>query len=274
VGHDDLVLVDTERHRVRVRIDLPTSIAPPGLAALEGGKDLIVVLDDRVLVLGAASASVIHQASLDIAAVGWPAAVVGFGDRFYIAGQPRSSFVATARLEAFETWHNGTRLRALWRTNLGLTHAGIWLGVTEHHQLAGYLPDAHDLAGSLVTWSTLNGRLLATYDAPGPILAVDSDLNHFYGSVGGRVYTRALSRSGAIQERPGTQPVTVDSSRGLLLFARGKAVVVASARTLRPLGAIRLRHARSMAVADDGATLFVGLPTTLVRLDLASCGAP
>jgi hypothetical protein len=270
---DHLVVVDTRRLRARARIVLPRYMVPPSLAELHGGRSVAVVVDDRVLLLRAADGQVTQRWHLDMQAVGWPAAMASVGNRLYLAGQPSSSSMPTARLEALEIGDKGNRLRTVWKTSLGLTHAGIWLGAVGPNMIAAYLPDAHDLAGYITAWDVRNGALLGSYTAPGPTLAADPRLDRLYGSVGGRVYARSLSRGAPVIERTGTGPMAADPERGLLLFARGTRIMVLSARTMSPIGAVRLAGARAIGLGAGGSALYVGLSSQLVRVNLASCHA-
>lgn len=273
LGHASLVLVHTHPFRVRGHVPLPAYTVPPGLAVLDGGKSVAVVIDDRVLVVDAATGRLVHRLTLDMQAVGWPAAVSAVGNQLYVAGQPNSASAPAARLEALELARKGSPPRLLWQTSLGLTHAGIWLGMAGSEMLAGYLPDSHDLLGLIATWNTRNGALLGSYAVPGPAVAADPILHRLYGSAGSHVYARTLARGGALMEQTGTAPVTAAPRRGLVLFAREGQLVAASARTLHPIGTARLSGLRSLGSVNGSSTALAGLSTGLAGIDLGSCRA-
>src|SRR5207245_935111 len=125
----------------------------------------------QLLVLNTSSGTFTHRWRLGMGAVGWPAAIAGVGRRLYVAGQPQYSSVPTAVLEALTISDTADPPRVAWRQRLGLTHAGIWLGLAGPHAVAGFLPDSHDLTGSVAIWDTRAGALLGSYAVPGPAVA-------------------------------------------------------------------------------------------------------
>jgi hypothetical protein len=216
------------------------------------------------------TARIVRTWTLDMQAVGWPAAIAEAGGRLFIAGQPQSGTGAAARLEALTIGKNGA-LRLLWRTQLGLTHAGIWLGPVGPHALAGYLPDAHDFHGWITVWDSRNASLRVAFAATAPVLAADAGLNRLYLNTAGRMESISAATGAASGRQSGSPPFAVDESRGLVAYSRSNRVVVASARSLLPLGSVSLPAARSLGADADGAELLVGTPTGLARVDLGVC---
>jgi hypothetical protein len=267
LGHDQLLIVDTRGLRVLRTIPLPGYTAPPGLAE-EGSRDAILVLDDQLLLIDTVRARVARRWTLDVQAVGWPAALATGGGRIYLIGQPRSSAEA-ASLEALRI--EGGSLHVLWRKALGLTHAGIWLGAAGPNDLVTYFPDAYDLHGWVALWNAGTGGLRASYPALNPVVAVSPTLQRLYLGTADGVRALDLWRGTAVALQTGSTPIAVDEARHLLAFVRHGGVVIASGRSLHPLRTLSLRGVRSLGVSGDGATLLVGLPSGLARVDLTSC---
>lgn len=246
--HDDLLRV-TPSSGAMQRIPLPLYVVPPGLAASGGG--VAVVVDD-VLLRVVGTGRHVARRRLDMAAVGWPAAVTADSSgRLYLAGQAADAW--SAQVEALSPLG-----RVLWRAPLGLTHAGIWLGMAGASDLAAYLPDAHDAQGTLALFDTRAGRLRASYALPAAPLAIDAARGLLYLSTGGTIQTRALGSGRPLFSVPGAAPLALDSSSGLVAFPRDNEVVMAAPKTLRTEAALRLPGVTALTFMPDG-TLLAGV---------------
>jgi hypothetical protein len=270
LGHDRLLIVDTRELQILSSIRLPSYTTPPGLAEEGNDGKAIVILDDRLLLLDTAYARVARQWTLDMEAVGWPAAVATSGRRIFLVGQPRSSSGVAARLEALRI-DGGGSLRVLWREALGLTHAGVWLGVAGRNALVTYFPDAYDLHGWVAVRNDGDGGLRASYPALSPVVAASASLHRLYLGATDHVQTVDLRRGTVAAWQTGSTPIAIDETRRLVMFVRHGGVVIASGTNLQPLDTIPLGGARALGVSKDGATLLVGLPSGLARVNLGSC---
>ena len=245
--HDDLLRI-TLSSGARQRIPLPPYVVPPGLAASDGG--VAVVVDD--VLLRVAGTGRVSARPLDMAAVGWPAAVTADSScRLYLIGQEADAW--SAQVEALSPLG-----KVLWRAPLGLTHAGIWLGMVGASELAAYLPDAHDAQGTLALLDTHAGRLRASYALPAAPLAIDAPRGLLYLSTDDTIQTRALATGRPLFTVPGAGPLALDSSSGRVAFTRGNEVVVADAKTLHTEAVLRLPGITALTVMADG-TLLAGV---------------
>ncbi len=254
--HDDLLLVTFSSGAVQ-RIPLPPYVVPPGLAT--SGDGLAVVVDDIVLTVAGTGRPVVRR-PLDMAAVGWPAAVTA--DRaghLYLVGQEADAW--SAQVEALSPLGN-----VLWRTPLGLTHAGIWLGMAESRELAAYLPDAHDAHGTLTLFDTHAGALRASYDLPAPPLAIDEARGLLYLDTGaGTIQTRMVATGRLLFTTSGAGPLALDSSSGRVAFTRGNEVLVAAPKTLGTEAILRLPGVTALTFTADG-TLLAGVDARLDQI--------
>jgi hypothetical protein len=213
------------------RIPLPPYVVPPGLAASASG---VAVVVDGALLRVAGTGGLPSRRALDMAAVGWPAAAAADSSgRLYLAGQEANAW--SAQVEALSPLG-----KVLWRAPLGLTHAGIWLGMAGPTELAAYLPDAHDAQGTLALFDTHAGRLRASYALPAAPLAIDAARGLLYLGTGGAIQTRALGSGRLLFSVPGAGPLALDSSSGRVGFIRGNRVVVTAPKTRRVEAVFRL----------------------------------
>jgi len=246
--HDDLLRVTLSSGAIQ-RITLPPYVVPPGLAASSGG--LAAVVDDVLFRMAGAGRLVVRH-PLDMAAVGWPAAVTADSSgRLYVAGQKASAW--SAQVEALNPLG-----KVLWRAPLGLTHAGIWVGMAGPSELAAYLPDAHDAQGTLALFDTHAGRLGASYALPAAPLAIDAARGLLYLSTDGTIETLALGSGRPLFTVPGAGPLALDSSSGSVAFMRGNEVVIAAPQTLRTEAALWLPGVITLTFMPDD-TLLAGV---------------
>ncbi len=269
--HDDLLILAPDG-RVRARIALPSYTTPPGLAASTTTRGtLYAVVDTAFLTIDTGKGRIVARWPLDVQALGWPAAVaVGSRGRVYVAGQPATGRAAV--LEALTVSARG-RPRVLWRAALGLTHAGLWLGLAGQSRVAAYLPDADDAHGTIALFDERSGALLASYAVPVSPVGADAARDRVYLDEAGTIRALSLRDGTPIASVPGEEPLALTSSRGLLAFVRDDAVVLTGARALRPLARIPLRGVRALAFTPDGATLLVGQRGSLTQIDVGRCGA-
>ena len=254
------------------RLTLPPYVTPPGLAARDDHAMLYVVVDNAVLVLNAATGHVEARRKLDVQALGWPAAVAaGPGGRLYVAGQPARGWTAIVEALAIAP---SRPARVVWRAQLGLFHAGIWLGPAGPGRLAVYLPGTYDVPGTMAALDEGSGILQPAYTVPAPPLAADPARDRLYLDDAGSIRALTLSHGIPVAAAPGTGPLTLDLPRGLVAFTRGHGIVLASARTLSPLAHIALPGATALATTPDGSMLLVGRRGSLAWIDLGRCGAP
>jgi hypothetical protein len=268
--HDGLLLL-TWRGRPAWRLTLPPYVTPPGLAGGDGHAALYVVVDNAVLVLNAATGHVEARHRLDLQALGWPAAVAaGLGGRLYVAGQPARGWAAIVEALAVES---SRPARVVWRAQLGLFHAGIWLGLAGPGRLAVYLPGAYDAPGAMAALDERSGTLHPAYAVPAPPVAADPMRDRLYLDDAGAIRALTLSHGIPVAAAPGTAPLALDLPRGLVAFTRGAGIVLAAARTLRPLARIALPGATALAATPDGSMLLVGRRGSLAWVNLGACRA-
>ncbi len=269
--HDALALL-TPRGTPARRIALPPYVTPPGLAAAWlDSSPLYVVVDNAILLIDPRSGIVRARVRLDLQALGWPAAVVaGARNRLYVVGQPTQGWAAV--VEALQMSPAG-RARVLWRAQLGLFHAGIWLGQAQAGYLAVYMPGAYDVAGSVSLLDERSGALHAAYRVPAPPIAADPVSDRLYVEDAGALRALALDGGQPVAMAAGGSVPALVPARGLIAFVQGDGITVAGARTLRPLAHVALPGVTALAATPDGATLVAGLRNGVARLALAGCRA-
>jgi hypothetical protein len=269
--HDDLLIL-APNGRVRARVAVPPYTMPPGLAASTTVRGtLYAVVDTALLAIDSGKRRIVARWPLDVQALGWPAAVaVGSRGRIYVAGQPATGRAAI--LDALTVSAHGPP-RVVWRAPLGLTHAGLWLGLAGHGRVAAYLPNADDVHGTIALFDERSGALRASYAVPVSPAGVDAARDRLYLDDAGTIRALRLRDGAPVASAPGTGPLALSSARGLLAFVRDDAVVLAAAGSLRPLARMSLRGVRALAFTPDGATLLVGQRNSLTRIDVGRCGA-
>lgn len=260
--------------RVPAVFSLPPSLTLPGLALADDGQPSVYLLLDQALwVLNPGRRRVEARWPLDVQALGWPAALAAGGaGQIYVAGQPRDNRSWAAVVEALVVRRGGPpRLR--WRAHLGLTHAGIWLGLAGLGLLAVYVPDANDVSGAMALLDTRSGALRGSYAVPAPPMAVAMAQDRLYLDLAGTVQARNLrtgQREGAIT---GSSPLAVNSPRRLVALVEPRGIALANATTLRPVAHVRLGTVTALAFSRDGTTLLIGSPSRVAWLTLGTCRA-
>ena len=284
--HDSIVVLDAGSLRRSATISLPSYVTPPGLARSADGRTVYAVVDRSIDVLDPAARRIERRWPLDMQALGWPAAVaVDAGGLIYVAGQRYDAGLPTAMVEALQL-ASSQPPRTLWRGRLGVTHAGIWVGLAGRTGLAVYLPDASDAEGTveildLRSRGATGPRLAVSYAVNGPPSAEDPARDRLYVEGGGLVRALALRHGTAIAEAAGRGPLASVTARGLLAFVRpsghGALIVLASARALRTLTEISLpdpaADIRTLAATPDGSAILLGLTNAVARIDLGTCKA-
>jgi len=269
--HDNLTLLT--RHGVASwRFDLPRYITPPGLVVSGSVPTTVsVVVDHSILSIDPRSGALRGRSTLDMQALGWPAAAVGgAGGRLFVAGQPDSGWEAV--VEALAVGPAG-RAHVAWRTQLGLFHAGIWLAPAHQGQLVVYLPGAYDAPGVMALLDERRGALHPAYHVAGPPVAADATRDRLYRVDASTVYALDLDNGRTVASVPGTAPLALDPSRGLIAYVGRDGLVLASARTLRTTGRVALNGVTALTFTPDGATLVAGLRAGLAWIDVQGCQA-
>jgi len=271
---DDL-LVLTPDGRVQARIAMPAYMVPPGLAAAVDAPGLVrVIVDESLLIVDASQGRIVTRWPLDVQALGWPAAVAASTQgRLYVAGQPRVGRAAILEAITVPTPAH-ERPRVIWRVPLGLTHAGLWLDVAGHGLVAAYLPDADDVHGTIALFDERVGALRASYAVPVSPAGADPVHDRAYLDDAGMIRVLTLREGSPVATIAGTGPLALDPAHNLLAFMRGGAVVLASARTLRPLARVPMSDALSLTFASGGHALLVGRRAGLSSIDVGRCAMP
>jgi hypothetical protein len=269
--HDNVVtFAGTGLHARAATIPLPPYIAAPGLAAYDDGRQAFALVDNALFVLGAPWRRITTRWTLDMQAVGWPAAIAADADRhLYIAGQPANAWAAQVEALALR----GTaQPRVLWRASLGLTHAGIWLGLAGNGEIAVYLPSASDVHGTVALLNRQTGTLLRSYAVPAPPIAADPLHDRLFLADAGTIHALSLRNGQPIATAPGDPPLAVDPTRGLLAYVHAGGLVLADSRTLRSLAQLPIRDTTTLAFTGDGA-LLIGAHSGIIELD-GAVGTP
>jgi hypothetical protein len=280
--HDNLLVFPAGAHKRPVMVALSHYFTPPGLAASRDTRTVYVVVDTSLLLLDPRNGHVLVRWRLNLQALGWPAAMVlDPAGRVYIAGQHWNSSRPSAIVEALDV----SRVRpprVLWLTHLGVTHAGIWLGVAGRDRLAAYVPDAHDVSGTIAILDTRSSsspgtRVLTSYSVDGPPAAADVTHDRLFLDDADTIRALSLRHGTTVSAITASGPLALDPPHGLLVFTRHGTIVLTSERTLRPLARVplpgRQSSIRSLAVTPDGSTLFVGLEDGLIGINLGRCEA-
>lgn len=263
----------------RAALTLPAYTTPPGLAVATIGRRqvVVVVVDGVLLTLEAAMGRVATRTQLDVQALGWPAAVVApSAGRVYLAGQPRDAYAAVIEALTLDSPNGddrGSGPRVLWRAQLGLTHAGIWIGRANANRLAVYLPNAYDSSGTVEILDERHGAVQGAYTLPAPPLAEDATVNRIFVQVGATLRAFTLDGGRPVAGISATGPVAVDSTRGLIAFVNGGKLVLATTRALVPVGRVAVSGVTALAATLDGAAFIVGRRGGLSQLAFSACAA-
>jgi hypothetical protein len=261
--HDDLALVNTQNPGARPRLlPLPPYLAAPGLVFNAADGTFSAIVDATLLTVAMAGQP--RRQNLGLQAVGWPAAIVsGAAGAIYVIGQQAQA--REAEVIAFGP-SDGARQRARWHAELGVTHAGAWIGMAGHDALAVYMPDQHDAAGTIELLDLAGGNLKASYAVPMPPSAADAPLDRLYLAGAGQVRALALGSGGFVAATPGDPPLAAQG--GLVAYTHGRRLIIAD-RFLHtlvsvpyPLGLV------PTALAWQSSRLLVGHAGGITRLTL------
>jgi hypothetical protein len=269
--HDTLDMIDAHSPSHTVRsIPIPLYIAAPGAAASRDGRHLYALVDSTLLTFDGASERLIAKQNLSLQAIGWPAAITtGPNGVIYLVGQPAG--VMETQAYAFRP-DNHQALRLLWRSPLGLTHAGTWIGLAGDEQLAVYVPDQSDTKGTIALLDINRGARGATYAVPMPPVAADIAKDRLYLAGAGTVRAIALRTGEPVATVSGDIPLAADSRSGLVAFVRGNRLVVAHGGDLGTAIALPFPGALPpTALAWQRSTLLGGNARGIVRIGLAGC---
>jgi hypothetical protein len=268
--HDGLRLVSPSGASRLVR--LPAYIDAPGLAATSNPGGVYALIDTRLLYVDARRGRVTASWQLDVRALGWPAAIATGMGYVFVAGQPLNGAPA-AEVEALHA--TGGALHVAWRHSLGFTHAGIWLGTIGRNRLAVYLPDAHDLAGTISLLDARTGRAIVSESAPSPPVAADASARRIYLNSGGLLRSMTVPEAAlsgpTVRTRSAVAPVTVDSAGWLIAFLAPHGLTLASARTLQVRAVLPMTAVSALAFAPHESTLYVAGSNRLTTLNVARC---
>jgi hypothetical protein len=279
--HDSLTVLSARTPHGSSIIRLPPYITPPGLARSPAASAVYVAVDTALLRLDPSSGRITARWRLDIQSLGWPAAVTAATNgRVYIAGQRYDTGLQTAMIEALDVTRSGSP-HVIWRSRLGITHAGIWVGVANHQEIVAYAPDMHDVSGTISLLDARSGALRGAYWASEPPTALDPLHNRIYFEGAGIVRALTLDHGIPVGSTAGTGPLAVAAGRGLIALTRTAGgypvVLLASARTLAPRARV-LIHARgetvrALAFSPDTSRLVVGLSSGWLEVNLKRCRA-
>lgn len=263
--HDDVVtFAGTARRAGAATVHLPPYIVAPGLAPATAGERAYVLVDRTLFVLDPRSGRMTARWTLDMQAVGWPAAIAADNDHVYVVGQPAGAWAA--QVEALSL--GGTAPRVLWRAGLGLTHAGIWLGLAGSRYLAVYVPSAQDVHGTVAILNRRTGAMIRSYAVPAPPIAADPRHDRLFLADAGTIRALSLLRGQPIASAPGNAPLAVDPARGIVAYTRDNALILADSRTMRALAQLPARGTTALAFTGDGA-LLIGARGGITRLHRA-----
>lgn len=266
--HDDLALLREGRGSAS-NWRVPPYITPPGISLIPGTHDAYLLLDTTLLQIDTTNLHVVAHWSLNLRALGWPAAVLAAGSgRVYVVGQPRT-LAPAAEVEALDS--QGHSLHVVWQRSLGLTHAGLWLG-SDGRELAVYVPDAHDVSGTVQLLRAANGSPVGTqFSLPTSPSGLDALQDVIYVNYSPDVRAVSLRNGAPLALAAGAAPLAVDPARGILAFLRGRRLAIAAARTLRPLAQLSFPDVTALAFAPNGNTLIAAQPGKVTHLALGSC---
>jgi hypothetical protein len=269
--HDSLVELHTENPSRLVRTTpLPTYLTAPGLAVPPTGSKQYVLVDSTLITMDGAGGRPIARQNIAMQAIGWPAAITAdaSGD-IYLIGQPNGTMEAQAY--AFKADRSGA-LHQRWRAPLGLTHAGTWIGLTAHGLLAVYMPDSHDVEGTMLLLEVGHGGLHGSYAVSMPPVAADAGHDRLYLAGAGAIHALALHSGAPVATVAGDTPPAIAGKLGLAAFVRARRLIVARDSDLHPILTIPLPGGLSVtALAWQGSSLLVGNARGVTRVSLDNC---
>jgi hypothetical protein len=269
--HDTIDLIDADSPSPTVRsIPIPLYIAAPGTAASRDGRRLYALVDATLLTFDGTGTRLIAKQNLSLQAIGWPAAITtGPEGEIYLVGQPSGAMETQAY--AFRPDAHGV-LRLSWRSPLGLTHAGTWIGLAGDGELAVYVPDQSDTRGVMALLDAIRGAMRASYKIPIPPVAAAAAVDRLYLAGAGTVRGIVLRTGKPVAAVRGDTPLAAGSSSGLVAFVRGNRLVVAHGGDLRTAMTLPFPDALPpTALAWQRAALLVGNARGIARLELTGC---
>ncbi|HWE64970.1 MAG TPA: hypothetical protein VHB98_24920 [Chloroflexota bacterium] len=268
--HDSLAVFATGDAEAGARtIRLPPYLMAPGLAARTDGSRFYVLVDSTLLTLDGSGRLVARQ-DLSMQAIGWPAAITtDASGNLYLIAQPAGA--AAAQAYGLMPYRHGV-LRIRWQTALGLTHAGSWIGLAGNALLAVYLPDQHDVHGTVALLDSGHGTMRSSYALPVPPIAADALRDRLYVDDAGRIRAFALHTGAPIAAVSGAAPLAVGGALGLVAFVDGQLLIVARSDNLRRVLAIPFPGGMTpTALAWQGESLLVGAARGVSRIRLDQC---
>ncbi len=266
--HDSLAVLLGQSAKAGA-LQLPAYIDAPGVAASPDGRYLYALIDSSLLTIDSSSATVAARQDLRLQAIGWPAALtVGPNGDLYLIGQPAGAMAAQAY--AFRP-DSQLAVRLLWRTPLGLTHAGAWLGLAGNGKLAVYSPDQSDARGVVGLFDTATGILRRSYALSIAPVTASAALNRLYTAGAGVIRALALDSGVPIALASGDGPLAV-GDQGLVAFTSDGKLVLARGGDLRRVLALPFPGSVApTALALRGSTLLVGNRFGITQIQLDSC---
>ena len=251
--HDTLAIVSAAGVRT---ISLPLYLAAPGLAVSPDGTRLYVLVDSTLLTFAATTGALLARQDLPLQAIGWPAAIAaGANGDLYLIGQPAN----VMETQAYAFRPDQRTVRQQWRSALGLTHAGAWLGLAGNNELAVYQPDQSDARGNVALLDLDNGMQRRSYPVSIAPIAASAAQNRLYLAGAGVIHALALRSGASVASVDGDTPVAAGDARGLVAFVRAGHLVVARGDTLAPLVTLAFPGGMApTALAWQGSTLLIG----------------
>ncbi len=267
--HDTLEVVTLTGNGSAHAISTPQYSTAPGLARSAQSKLLYALAGSTLYTINGADGRLLRRQVLSLLPVGWPAAIAaGPGRDLYVVGQIANT--EAAQLFAFDAAPDFS-VHVRWRVALGYTHAGIWIGQAGRDVLAVYLPDQHDLSGTISLLDTATGAQRASYTAPMPPMAADPDIDRLYFSGAGHIEARSLSTGSLAASVDGDPPMAV-SDMDKVAFVRAGRIVLAEGKSLQPTKTVLFPEGLApTALAWHGSNLLVGNAHGIVRLSLGGC---
>lgn len=261
--HDTLAIVGAAGVRT---ISLPFYLTAPGLAVSPDGTRIYMLVDSLLLTYATTSGALLARQDLHLQAIGWPAAITtGPNGDIYLLGQPAGAMEVQGY--AFRPDHQTVRQK--WRTALGLTHAGAWLGLAGNGELAVYLPDQSDARGDTELLALDNGTLRRSYAVPIAPIAASATQNRLYLAGAGVIHVLALRSGTPVASVTGDTPLAASNTQGLVAFVRAGHLVVARGDNLAPILTLACPGARApTALAWQGSTLLIGTAQGITQLQI------
>jgi hypothetical protein len=273
IPHDSLTIVGADGHTARSQpAALPPYVMPPGLAAVPGGGRVYMLADSLILTVDSLSGRTLAWQDLGLQAIGAPAAIsTASGGDVFLIGQPADAYEAQAY--GYRPDSHG-RLQERWRTPLGPTHAGSWIGIAAGGLVAVFGPDQHDQHGTIALLSQADGTLRGSYQLLMPPAAADAGRDRLYLAGAGKIYAVQLGTGRVVTTVDGEAPLAANPATGLVAFPRDGRIEVARSEDLHDVFSVAIPGGMTpTALAWSGSTLLVGSTHGLSRILLDGCRA-